>query len=44
VLEEFGQVEVRCEFCSRAYRYDAVDCAVLFAGDAHPGASGSGVH
>ncbi len=30
VLEEFGQVEVRCEFCSRAYRLDAVDCAALF--------------
>jgi molecular chaperone Hsp33 len=44
VLEEFGQVEVRCEFCSRAYRYDAVDCAVLFAGDTHTGTGGSGVH
>lgn len=31
VIEEFGQVEVRCEFCSRAYRLDAVDCAALFA-------------
>jgi molecular chaperone Hsp33 len=31
VLEEFGQVEVRCEFCSRTYRYDAVDAAALFA-------------
>lgn len=30
VLEEFGQVEVRCEFCSRAYRLDPVDCAALF--------------
>jgi len=42
VLEEFGQVEVRCEFCSRAYRFDAVDCAALFApgADAHRG----GVH
>ncbi len=41
VLEEFGLVEVRCEFCGRAYRLDAVDCAALF------GASGSaapGVH
>jgi molecular chaperone Hsp33 len=44
VLEEFGQVEVRCEFCSRAYRFDSVDCAVLFASDAHPQAGGSGVH
>jgi molecular chaperone Hsp33 len=31
VLAEFGQVEVRCEFCSRAYRLDAVDCSSLFA-------------
>jgi molecular chaperone Hsp33 len=44
VLEEFGQVEVRCEFCSRAYRYDAVDCAVLFTGDTRTGTGGSGVH
>jgi molecular chaperone Hsp33 len=42
VLEEFGQVEVRCEFCSRAYRFDAVDATALFApgADAHRG----GVH
>jgi molecular chaperone Hsp33 len=42
VLEEFGQVEVRCEFCSRAYRLDAVDATALFApgADAHRG----GVH
>lgn len=33
VLAEQGQVEVRCEFCNRAYRYDAVDVAGLFAGD-----------
>jgi len=44
VLEEFGQVEVRCEFCSRAYRYDAVDCAVLFAGDTRAGTGGPGLH
>jgi molecular chaperone Hsp33 len=41
VVEEFGQVEVRCEFCSRAYRLDAVDCAALFAG---PGPLATGVH
>jgi molecular chaperone Hsp33 len=42
VLEEFGQVEVRCEFCSRSYRYDVVDATALFAAgaDAHRG----GVH
>jgi len=44
VLEEFGQVEVRCEFCSRAYRFDAVDCAVLFAGDQQAPPGVSGVH
>jgi molecular chaperone Hsp33 len=44
VLAEFGQVEVRCEFCSRAYRFDAVDCAVLFTGDAQSGTGRSGVH
>ena len=41
MVEEFGQVEVRCEFCSRAYRLDAVDCAALFVG---PGPSPVGVH
>ena len=42
ILAEFGQVEVRCEFCSRAYRFDAVDATALFApgGDAPAG----GVH
>jgi molecular chaperone Hsp33 len=42
VLEEFGQVEVRCEFCSRAYRFDAIDTGALFTpgADAHRG----GVH
>jgi hypothetical protein len=32
---------VRCEFCSRAYRLDAVDCAALFAAS---GAGPTGVH
>jgi molecular chaperone Hsp33 len=41
MVEEFGLVEVRCEFCSRAYRLDAVDCAALFVG---PGPSPAGVH
>lgn len=44
VLEEFGQVEVRCEFCSRAYRFDSVDCAALFAGDTPARPGGAGVH
>jgi molecular chaperone Hsp33 len=42
VLEEFGQVEVRCEFCSRAYRFDAVDVGAIFKETARGG--GAGVH
>jgi len=30
VLDEQGVVEVRCEFCNEAWRFDAVDCAALF--------------
>ncbi|MFA7504474.1 MAG: Hsp33 family molecular chaperone HslO [Burkholderiaceae bacterium] len=30
VLAEQGEVEVRCEFCNEARRFDAVDCAALF--------------
>jgi molecular chaperone Hsp33 len=41
IVEEFGQAEVRCEFCSRAYRLDAVDCAALFTA---PGGGPTGVH
>ena len=44
VVEEFGQVEVRCEFCSRAYRLDAVDCAALFTGRSTPPGTGPAVH
>lgn len=44
MVQEFGQVEVRCEFCSRAYRLDAVDCAALFTGPASPPGPGAGVH
>jgi molecular chaperone Hsp33 len=36
VLEEQGSVEVRCEFCNRAYRFDAVDVAALFAREPPP--------
>jgi molecular chaperone Hsp33 len=45
IIDEFGQVEVRCEFCGRAYRLDAVDAAALFTGSGRgsPGA-GSAVH
>ncbi|HEU5468106.1 MAG TPA: Hsp33 family molecular chaperone HslO [Steroidobacteraceae bacterium] len=31
LLAERGEVEVRCEFCNRAWRFDAVDVASLFA-------------
>ena len=43
VLAERGEVEVRCDFCNRAYVFDAVDVARLFnAGVA--GGGGSSVH
>jgi len=32
LLEERGNVEVRCDFCNRAYTFDAVDVEQLFAG------------
>lgn len=31
VLAEQGQIEVHCDFCNRAYVFDAVDVAQLFA-------------
>ncbi len=34
ILEEQGQVEVRCEFCNATYRYDAVDAAALLRNSA----------
>src|SRR6202047_4161952 len=43
VLAERGEVEVRCDFCNRAYQFDAVDVAQLFnAGVASD--SGRSVH
>ena len=43
VLAERGEVEVRCDFCNRAYVFDAVDVAQLFnTGVAN--VSGSSVH
>lgn len=39
VLAERGEVEVRCDFCNRAYRFDPVDAEQLFA--AAPAADGS---
>ncbi len=34
LLRERGDVEVRCEFCNRAWRFDAVDVASLFSSGA----------
>ena len=40
VLAERGEVEVRCDFCNRAYVFDAVDVERLFnAGVASGGGS-----
>jgi molecular chaperone Hsp33 len=43
LLEAEGQIEVRCEFCNKAYELDAVDVEQLLAGagDFQPPASGS---
>jgi molecular chaperone Hsp33 len=43
VLAERGEVEVRCDFCNRAYLFDAVDVAQLFNTDV-AGAGGSSLH
>jgi molecular chaperone Hsp33 len=43
VLEERGEVEVRCDFCNRAYLFDAVDVAQLFNASV-AGDSGSSLH
>lgn len=41
IVAERGGVEVRCDYCNAAYRFDAVDAALLFAGDgsAAPGSA-----
>ncbi len=41
VLDEQGVVAVTCDFCSRTYRFDAVDVAELFAPGSLSGAPGS---
>ncbi|HUP94767.1 MAG TPA: Hsp33 family molecular chaperone HslO [Burkholderiales bacterium] len=43
ILEERDAVEVTCEFCNRAYRYDSVDAEQLFAA-AHPAQAPSTRH
>ncbi|MGM0563589.1 MAG: Hsp33 family molecular chaperone HslO [Pseudomonadota bacterium] len=37
IVEEQGQIEVTCQFCQRAYRFDPVDVAALFSDDTAPG-------
>jgi molecular chaperone Hsp33 len=39
VLAERGEVEVRCDFCNRAYVFDAIDVAQLFRAPAAAGGS-----
>ncbi len=41
ILAERGAVEVRCEFCNRSYRFDAVDVEQLFTAEAGGTVSGS---
>ena len=41
VLAERGTVEVRCDFCNRAYVFDAVDVAQLFKATVAAGSGGS---
>ena len=43
VLAERGSVEVRCDFCNRAYEFDSVDVEQIFAA-AHSPAPGGTVH
>jgi molecular chaperone Hsp33 len=41
IIAERGEVEVRCDFCNRAYVFDAVDVEHLFNPSAAGGAGGS---
>ena len=43
ILDERENVEVTCEFCNRAYRYDSVDAEQLFAAT-HPSQPGPTRH
>lgn len=33
ILDEQGQVDVTCDYCTQAYAFDSVDCAEIFASD-----------
>ncbi|HYC45695.1 MAG TPA: Hsp33 family molecular chaperone HslO [Burkholderiales bacterium] len=43
ILDERDAVEVTCEFCNRAYRYDSVDAEQIFAAS-HPARAASTRH
>jgi molecular chaperone Hsp33 len=43
IIAERGKVEVHCDFCNRAYVFDAVDVAQLF-NPAVAGDAGGSVH
>jgi molecular chaperone Hsp33 len=43
VLAERGEVQVSCDFCNRAYTFDAVDVEQLFAPSAAPASGHGGV-
>jgi molecular chaperone Hsp33 len=38
IVREQGQIEVGCDFCGMAYRFDAIDTEQIFVGTA-PGSS-----
>ncbi len=44
VLKERGEVEVRCDFCNRAYLFDAVDVEQIFAPPGTAAAGAGSVH
>ena len=41
VLSERGNVEVRCDFCNRAYQFDAVDVEQIFVASPATGSGGT---
>ncbi len=41
ILAERGTVQARCEFCNRAYEFDAIDAEQLFRAEAHVARSGT---
>jgi molecular chaperone Hsp33 len=43
ILAERGNVEVRCDFCNRAYQFDPVDMEQLFS-DGHSADGSSAIH